>query len=83
MILAISRFRVTNGLEAQVTAAFLDRPHLVDSAPGFLGMETFTAADDHAVLPGHTVDRSAGLPGLASQPGPPPIAQRYPERSQA
>jgi heme-degrading monooxygenase HmoA len=42
MILAISRFRVVNGMEADVRAAFQSRPHLVDSVPGFLGMETFT-----------------------------------------
>lgn len=45
MILAVSRFRIANGLEAQVREAFINRPHLVDGAPGFLGMETFT---DHA-----------------------------------
>jgi len=45
MIIALSRFRVANGCEAQVTAAFLDRPHLVDTAAGFLGMETFVGAE--------------------------------------
>jgi heme-degrading monooxygenase HmoA len=42
MILAISRFKVINGLERKVKEAFFNRPHLVDKAPGFLGMETFT-----------------------------------------
>lgn len=50
MILVISRFRVQNGLEGQVRAAFLARPHLVDSVAGFLGMETFTASTDPALF---------------------------------
>lgn len=50
MILAISRFRVANGMEGAVKEAFLNRPHLVDSVPAFLGMETFTDADDPTVF---------------------------------
>ncbi len=50
MIVALSRFRVANGLEAQVAAAFHDRPGLVDTAPGFLGLETFAGADDDAMF---------------------------------
>lgn len=50
MILAVSRFRVANGLEREVAEAFLRRPHLVDAAPGFLGMETFTEAKDPTVF---------------------------------
>lgn len=50
MILAVSRFRVANGMEGAVNEAFLDRPRLVDSAPGFLGMETFTDSGDGAVF---------------------------------
>ena len=45
MIIALSRFRVANGFEAQVTAAVLNRPHPVDTSAGFLGMETFVGAD--------------------------------------
>lgn len=41
MILAVSRFRVANGTESDVAAAFLNRPRIVDSWPGFLGLETF------------------------------------------
>lgn len=44
MVLVISRFRVANGRESSVRDAFLARPRLVDSAPGFLGIETFTDA---------------------------------------
>jgi heme-degrading monooxygenase HmoA len=50
MILAASRFRVTNGLEAVVRNAFLDRPHLVDQVAGFLGMEVLTDSADTAVF---------------------------------
>jgi signal transduction histidine kinase/heme-degrading monooxygenase HmoA len=50
MVLAISRFRVANGLESEVREAFGRRPRLVESAPGFLGMETFTDAADAAVF---------------------------------
>jgi signal transduction histidine kinase/heme-degrading monooxygenase HmoA len=46
MIVAISRFRVKNGMEEAVSQAFLDRPHLVDTVPGFLGMEVFTDLAD-------------------------------------
>ena len=46
MILGMSRFKVANGLEAKVKQAFLDRPHLVDHVPGFLGMETFNEEQD-------------------------------------
>lgn len=41
MVLALSRFLVVNGMEEAVAAAFRGRPHLVEDAPGFLGMEVF------------------------------------------
>ena len=50
MILAVSRFKVRNGLEEQVKAAFFARPHLVDGVAGFLGMETYTEAGDPALF---------------------------------
>jgi PAS domain S-box-containing protein len=50
MILAVSRFRVANDRGDAVRDAFLGRPHLVDSAPGFLGMEVFTDASDPTVF---------------------------------
>jgi heme-degrading monooxygenase HmoA len=50
MILAISRFKVINGLEREVKEAFFNRPHLVDKAPGFLGMETFTDASNPMIF---------------------------------
>lgn len=39
MFVALSRFVVRNGMEEEVRAAFLSRPHLVDDAPGFMRME--------------------------------------------
>jgi signal transduction histidine kinase/heme-degrading monooxygenase HmoA len=55
MIVAMSTFRVANGIEAQVVEAFQKRPHLVDGAPGFLGMETFLSTKDGALF--HLVTR--------------------------
>jgi heme oxygenase (mycobilin-producing) len=46
MHLVISRFKVANGMEAEVRQAFLDRPHLVDDVPGFLGMEVYQESED-------------------------------------
>lgn len=48
MFIALSRFTIANDMEAQVRTAFLQRPHLVDSAPGFLGMEVMSPQDDPA-----------------------------------
>lgn len=39
MFLAISRFAVANGMGKEVRDAFHFRPHLVDSAKGFIRME--------------------------------------------
>jgi heme-degrading monooxygenase HmoA len=50
MLLAISRFKVANGLEEEVKQAFFNRPHLVDTAAGYLGMETFTLQGDATVF---------------------------------
>ncbi len=50
MLLAISRFKVANGMEEQVKQAFFHRPHLVDTAAGYLGMETFTLLDEPKVF---------------------------------
>jgi heme oxygenase (mycobilin-producing) len=50
MILALSRFKVANGLEDSVARAFLDRPRLVEQAEGFLGMEVFTDRSDASIF---------------------------------
>lgn len=50
MIVVVSRFRVANGLEDSVRDGFLSRPHHVDDADGFLGIEAFTDRDDPAIF---------------------------------
>lgn len=44
--IALSRFIVANGMEAEVKAAFLNRPHLVEDAPGFIHLEVLSPQDD-------------------------------------
>lgn len=50
MIVVLSRFRVANGMSDAVRSAFLQRPHLVDAAEGFLGLETFRDARDRSIF---------------------------------
>lgn len=45
---SISRFRVRNGMEADVARAFRERPHLVDGVPGFVRMDVLSPAEDAA-----------------------------------
>jgi heme-degrading monooxygenase HmoA len=45
MFVAISKFTVANGMSADVREAFVRRPHLVDSAPGFIRLEVLNAQD--------------------------------------
>lgn len=42
---ALSIFVVANGMEGDVKAAFRERPHLVDDAPGFVRMEVMSPLD--------------------------------------
>lgn len=41
----VSRFTVANGTTGQVKRAFASRPHLVDSASGFLRMDVISPVD--------------------------------------
>jgi heme-degrading monooxygenase HmoA len=50
MILALSRFKVANGMENSVAHAFLNRPRLVELAAGFLGLEIFTDSNDASIF---------------------------------
>ena len=50
MVTVISRFRVRNGLEDEVRAAFLVRPRLVENEKGFCGLEVLTDAADGSVF---------------------------------
>ena len=43
---ALSRFTVANGMEAEVRQAFASRPHLVDGTPGFVRLEVLAPLDD-------------------------------------
>ena len=46
MIVALSRFTIANDMAEDVRKAFVSRPHLVDSADGFLGMEVMSPVAD-------------------------------------
>ena len=50
MVVVISRFRVANGMEAEVERAFRERPRAVENAPGFLWLEVCVDASDPAVF---------------------------------
>jgi heme oxygenase (mycobilin-producing) len=50
MIVALSRFKVANGLEESVAQAFVNRPRVVEDAPGFLGLEVFNDRADPSVF---------------------------------
>ncbi len=45
MFVAMSKFVVSNGMEADVREAFMNRPHLVDNANGFIRMEVMTPVE--------------------------------------
>jgi heme-degrading monooxygenase HmoA len=42
MFVALSKFTVANGMTAAVKDAFRHRPHLVESAPGFLRLDAIS-----------------------------------------
>jgi heme-degrading monooxygenase HmoA len=46
--LALSKFKVRNGLESEVREAFQQRPRLVDQADGFVRMDVVTPTADAA-----------------------------------
>jgi heme-degrading monooxygenase HmoA len=43
--IALSRFTVANAMTDEVKRAFVTRPHLVDSTPGFLRLEVISPID--------------------------------------
>ena len=45
MFVALSMFEVANGMTGQVKAAFVDRPHLVESAAGFIRLDVISPLD--------------------------------------
>ena len=48
MLVVLSRFTIANDMLDEVRFAFINRPHLVDTAPGFLGLEVMTPTDTPA-----------------------------------
>lgn len=45
LFVAISKFAVANGMTRQVKEAFVARPHLVDSAEGFVRLDVLSPID--------------------------------------
>jgi heme-degrading monooxygenase HmoA len=43
---ALSRFVIANEMSQQVKTAFLERPHMVDDATGFLRMDVISPVDN-------------------------------------
>jgi heme-degrading monooxygenase HmoA len=43
---ALSRFVIANDMREQVKEAFLNRPHLVDDAPGFVSMDVISPLEE-------------------------------------
>ena len=50
MVVALSRFKVANGLEADVARAFRERPRAVEHTPGFLWLEVFVDGRDASIF---------------------------------
>ncbi|GEO06240.1 hypothetical protein AAE02nite_39040 [Adhaeribacter aerolatus] len=46
MFISLSSFTVANDMGQATKEAFINRPHLVDKAPGFIRMEVFTAHEN-------------------------------------
>ena len=45
MFVAVSKFQVAGGREEEVKEAFRNRPHLVESDPGFIRLEVLSPRD--------------------------------------
>jgi len=50
MFVALSRFTIRNDMAAQVRQAFSARPHLVDAAQGFVGMQVMSPVENPAEI---------------------------------
>jgi heme-degrading monooxygenase HmoA len=46
MFIALSQFTVSNNMTGEVKSAFVQRPHLVDNAPGFIRLEVISPVDN-------------------------------------
>jgi heme oxygenase (mycobilin-producing) len=47
MFVAVSIFEVANDMAVEVKKAFIERPHLVDKAAGFLEMKVLSPKENH------------------------------------
>lgn len=50
MFVALSCYTISNDKSDEVQAAFRQRPHLVDRAPGYLGMEVMNPIDNQSEI---------------------------------
>ncbi|MBL6751345.1 MAG: antibiotic biosynthesis monooxygenase [Nevskia sp.] len=50
MFVALSRFTIRNDMAEQVRQAFIARPHLVDQAQGFIGMQVMSPIGNPAEI---------------------------------
>lgn len=50
MFVALSRFTIANNMADEVRTAFRNRPHLVDGATGFVGMEVMSPLGNPAEI---------------------------------
>lgn len=46
MFISISSFTIANDMAPEVKEAFINRPHLVDQAPGFVKMEVLSPQEN-------------------------------------
>lgn len=46
MFVALSRFTIANEMAGEVKAAFVNRPGLVEAAPGFVRLDVISPVDD-------------------------------------
>jgi heme-degrading monooxygenase HmoA len=50
MFVALSRFTIRNDMSAEVRQAFRTRPHLVDEAQGFIGLQVMSPVENPAEI---------------------------------
>ena len=50
MFVALSSFEITNGMEAEVKLAFINRPKLVEGHNGFIKMEVLSPVENGAEI---------------------------------
>ena len=50
MFVALSRFTIRNNMVSEVRRAFSERPHLVDAASGFIGMQVMSPIENSAEI---------------------------------